>query len=106
MAGYPDTYVVETSGPAGPPGPPGPQGPQGLSAYEVAVENGFVGTEEEWLASLVGPPGESGGSGNLEAGPGISITPGTEPGYTKLSVKSTFPFYNTNGTELPIPLKP
>lgn len=29
----------------------------GKSAYEVAVINGFVGTEEEWLASLVGPMG-------------------------------------------------
>ena len=25
----------------------------GLSAYEVALQNGFVGTEEEWLQSLV-----------------------------------------------------
>lgn len=25
---------------------------QGYSAYEVAVVNGFVGTEDEWLASL------------------------------------------------------
>lgn len=107
MAGYPDTYVIPSSGPTG---PPGPQGPQGLSAYEVALENGFVGTEEEWLASLVGPQGEpgdgGGGAGNLEAGPGISITPGTEPGYTKLSVKSTFPFFDTNGSENPIALKP
>jgi len=29
----------------------------GLSAYEVAVENGFVGTEAEWLESLIGPAG-------------------------------------------------
>ena len=29
----------------------------GLSAYEVAVRNGFVGTEEEWLDSLRGAPG-------------------------------------------------
>lgn len=28
----------------------------GLSAYEVAVKNGFVGTEQEWLASLKGEP--------------------------------------------------
>ena len=28
----------------------------GLSAYEVAVKNGFVGTEHEWLASLKGEP--------------------------------------------------
>lgn len=27
-------------------------GPRGFSAYEVAVQNGFIGTEEEWLASL------------------------------------------------------
>lgn len=30
----------------------GDQGEQGLSAYAVAVENGFVGTELEWLESL------------------------------------------------------
>lgn len=28
------------------------QGPSGLSAYHVALDNGFVGTEEEWLISL------------------------------------------------------
>lgn len=32
-------------------------GADGASAYEVAVANGFVGTEPEWLASLVGEPG-------------------------------------------------
>ena len=26
----------------------------GLSAYEIAVEHGFIGTEEEWLESLIG----------------------------------------------------
>lgn len=35
------------------------RGPRGYSAYEVAVQNGFVGTEAQWLASLVGPAGES-----------------------------------------------
>lgn len=30
----------------------GAQGIQGLSAYQVAVQNGFVGTEAEWVASL------------------------------------------------------
>lgn len=38
--------------PAGPPGPPGQSGPAGQSAYEIAVANGFVGTEAQWLASL------------------------------------------------------
>lgn len=37
-----------------------PQAIQGKSAYEVAVLNGFKGTEAEWLASLVGPKGEPG----------------------------------------------
>ena len=36
----------------------GPMGPDGPSAYEVAVAQGFTGTEAEWLATLVGPPGE------------------------------------------------
>ena len=30
----------------------GMPGPQGLSAYDVARQNGFVGTESEWLESL------------------------------------------------------
>lgn len=29
-------------------------GADGLSAYEIAVKNGFKGTEEEWLDSLQG----------------------------------------------------
>lgn len=29
-------------------------GPTGLSAYQIAVANGFVGNEAQWLASLVG----------------------------------------------------
>lgn len=32
-------------------------GVDGASAYEIAVANGYVGTETQWLASLVGPPG-------------------------------------------------
>lgn len=30
------------------------RGPRGYSAYEVAVQNGFEGTEDEWLLSLQG----------------------------------------------------
>ena len=33
------------------------QGDEGLSAYEVAVKNGFIGDEEEWLDSLRGKDG-------------------------------------------------
>ena len=35
----------------------GRQGPAGASAYDIAVAEGFTGTREEWLASLVGPAG-------------------------------------------------
>jgi hypothetical protein len=38
-------------------------GVPGDSAYEVAVANGFVGTEAQWLASLVGPQGPPGDQG-------------------------------------------
>lgn len=39
------------------------EGADGASAYEVAVANGFVGTEAEWLESLVGPAGADGDTG-------------------------------------------
>ena len=42
-------------------------GEAGKSAYEIAVDNGFVGTEQEWLESLVGPQGPQGEQG--EQGP-------------------------------------
>ncbi len=35
----------------------------GLSAYDIAVQNGFVGTQVDWLASLKGEPGEPGPDG-------------------------------------------
>ena len=34
-------------------------GENGKSAYEVALENGFLGNENEWLESLIGPVGFS-----------------------------------------------
>lgn len=37
--------------------------PRGKSAYEIAKENGFNGTETEWLASLKGEPGAPGAPG-------------------------------------------
>ena len=40
-----------------------PTGENGLSAYEIAVANGFEGTEKEWLNSLVGPRGPEGPAG-------------------------------------------
>jgi hypothetical protein len=37
----------------------------GASAYEIAVANGYSGTETEWLASLVGPEGPAGSNANI-----------------------------------------
>lgn len=66
----------------GDPGPAGADstvpGPTGASAYQVAVENGFVGTEAQWLASLVGPPGADGAAGP-QGPPGADGVQG-EPG--------------------------
>ena len=65
-----------TQGPQGEPGPKGDKGekgdkgdpgPKGKSAYEVAVDTGYVGSESEWVESLQGEPGRPGPQGN----PGI-----------------------------------
>ncbi len=40
-------------------GTDGKDGENGLSAYEIALKNGFVGTESEWLDSLKGKDGNS-----------------------------------------------
>lgn len=58
------------TGVQGPPGADGADGADGESAYQIAVANGFVGTEAEWLASLVGPEGPQGIQGlQGDAGP-------------------------------------
>ena len=55
----------------GAPGLPGADGADGLSAYEIAIQNGFIGTEAEWLASLQGTDGQG---GVTEAGLNVTIT--------------------------------
>jgi hypothetical protein len=58
--------VVTFSGPEaiqGEIGPAGLDGENGASAYEIAVANGFDGTEQQWLSSLIGPPGTDGAPG-------------------------------------------
>jgi glycerophosphoryl diester phosphodiesterase len=53
--GRPDYVTVV--GPAGRDGRDGIDGTDGESAYQIALANGFEGTLDAWLASLVGPPG-------------------------------------------------
>jgi hypothetical protein len=50
-------------GPKGDPGDPGAPGDPGESAYQSAVDEGYVGTLDEWLASLRGKPGVDGPAG-------------------------------------------
>ena len=56
----------------------------GLSAYDIAVANGFVGTEAAWLASLKGERGSKGEQGE----PGIQGEQGVqgEPGASAYEV--------------------
>lgn len=62
-------------------------GPAGESAYAIAVDNGFVGSQAQWVASLVGPQGPQGIVG--PSGPVTTFTvtsvsvglPGTTPGF-------------------------
>jgi hypothetical protein len=40
-------------------GPPGNPGIDGKSAYQLALDGGFVGTQEQWIASLKGKDGKT-----------------------------------------------
>ena len=63
LVGPKQVIQIVNAGPQGPQGFLGPQGvpgPIGFSAYEIAVLEGFVGTEVEWLTTLEGPQGPPG----------------------------------------------
>lgn len=65
--------------PPGGTGAPGPAGADGASAYQVAVGNGFTGTEQEWLDSLKGEKGDRGETG-AQGEPGQDATGSGEAG--------------------------
>lgn len=46
----------------------------GYSAYEVAVQEGYEGTEQQWLASLKGQKGDTGATG-ADGDDGTTFTP-------------------------------
>ena len=50
-------------GDTGAQGPKGDKGDNGKSAYDVAVENGYVGDASSWVASLKGDKGDPGSQG-------------------------------------------
>lgn len=95
-------YITDLSGtqgmvgPTGPAGAQGAQGTQGIqgeqglvgkSAYQSAVDNGFVGTEAEWLASLVFSSTQVGTSSSVDWSQGETF-------YRSFSANTTLSFSN------------
>ena len=62
-AGTAATVTLVQQGQQGIPGADGVNGANGKSAYELAVENGYNGTLDEWLVSLIGEKGDKGEQG-------------------------------------------
>lgn len=86
------TYIADLSGSqgikgdtgkTGDKGEKGDTGDQGLSAYQVAVNAGFSGSVNQWLASLVGAKGDTGDKGDPAV---INII--SQADYDKLADKS------------------
>lgn len=80
----------------------GTSGSAGKSAYEIAVDNGFVGTETEWLESLKGESGKDGksistitkdDSNNII----VTFTDGSTQNIGKLSVDIQGDFLTSDG---------
>lgn len=70
----------------------GAKGERGYSAYEIAQQNGYTGTKEEWLASLKGQKGDQGNPGvrGVEGPRGI-------PGVNGLPGASAYEIAKANG---------
>ena len=62
------------------------KGADGKSAFEIAVENGFIGTEAEWLESLKGKDGKDGVDGK-----------NGQDGKDGIDGKSAYEIANANG---------
>jgi len=69
------------------------KGQDGKSAYEIAVQNGYSGSEQQWIQSLIGKPGDIpyiGANGNWFVGAvdtGVAATPSLS--YNDLENKPT-----------------
>lgn len=60
-----DTGLKGETGEQGDQGPAGTDGADGKSAYTLATELGFVGSEADWILSLKGPQGIKGDTGDV-----------------------------------------
>lgn len=65
------------------------KGDTGLTAYEVAVKDGFVGTEKEWLQSLVGGKGNDGNNATINGVNTLTIKEGENVKVTQLGSELT-----------------
>lgn len=70
----------------------------GKSAYEVACDNGFEGTEQEWLDSLIGKDGKDGAGTEVTANP--TETPTGALGTIKID---SVTYLVKDGTKIPEP---
>ena len=107
-----DTGAAGAKGDAGAAGANGTNGTNGKTAYEIAVENGFTGTQAEWLASLKGNDGANGVTpeigedgnwwiGDINTGiPATGGNAGTEDGDATL-INDTLAIINGVSTPLP-----
>lgn len=68
-----DTGAAGVAGTNGTNGRDGVDGEDGLSAYQIAVANGFTGSETEWLLSLKGATGNNGLNGSNGWSPILSV---------------------------------
>jgi|GEM_PF-918473 len=79
----------------------GTNGQNGLSAYEIAKNGGFIGTEEEWLKSLKGADGAKGEQGEqgIQGAQGIQGEKGKDGADGKTPVKGIDYFTAEDKTE-------
>lgn len=75
------------------------RGPRGYSNYQIAVQNGFTGSEAEWLLSLVGPQGIPGKDGISGRGITAFTLVKTE------GLKNTYQIDYSDGTKTEIVIK-
>ena len=77
----------------------GTSGSAGKSAYEIAVDNGFTGTEDQWLESLKGEKGTSISSITKDSDDNIIVTftDGSTQNIGKLSVDIQGDFLTSDG---------
>ena len=86
------------SGTPGTPGAQGAPGATGASAYEIAVANGFTGTEAEWLAALKGNDGTPGTPGAAGAAGKSAYEIAVANGYTGSETEWLASLEGTPGT--------